>query len=81
MELYHGFIKCCLNDIKSKLKSFLKDVKDPCPVYVIRLEHIAMAVFYVTGVLCVTDKFTTDDLIDKEYARMEWDEYIKKASV
>lgn len=68
----------CLNDIKSKVKSFLKDVKNPSPAYVIRLEHIAMAVFYVTGVLYVTDKFTADDLIDKEFARMEWDEYIKK---
>jgi hypothetical protein len=67
-----------VNDIKYKVKSFLKDVKDPSPAYVLRLEHIAMAVFYVTGVLYVTDKFTADDLIDDEYARMKWDEYIEK---
>lgn len=67
-----------VDDIRAKVRSFLKDVKDPSPSYVLRLEHIAMAVLYITKTFYVGDNFTLDDLIDPEYAYIEWCEYIER---
>jgi hypothetical protein len=67
-----------VEDIRAKVRSFLKNVKDPAPSYVLRLEHIAMAVLYITKTFYVGDKFTLDDLIDPEYAYIEWCEYIER---
>ena len=67
-----------VDDIREKVRSFLKDVKDTSPSYVLRLEHIAMAVLYITKTFYIGDKFTVDDLIDPEYAYIEWCEYIER---
>lgn len=67
-----------VDDIRAKVRSFLKDVKDPSPDYVMRLEHIAMAVLYITKTFYVGDKFTLDDLFDPKNAYIEWCEYIER---
>jgi hypothetical protein len=73
-----GMERRYVDDIRAKVRSFLKDVKDPAPSYVLRLEHIAMAVLYITKTSYISDKFTVDDLIDPEYAYIEWCEYIER---
>lgn len=86
VEVYNDIIKGTIpgmesqyvDDIRAKVRSFLKDVKDPSPAYVLRLEHIAMAVLYITKTFYIGDNFTLDDLIDPEYAYIEWCEYIER---
>jgi hypothetical protein len=86
VEVYNDIIKGTIpgmerryvKEIREKVDSFLKDVKDPAPSYVLRLEHIAMAVLYITKTFYVGDKFTLDDLNDPEYAYNEWCEYNKR---
>ena len=67
-----------VEDIRAKVRSFLKNVKDPSPDYVFRLERIAMAVLYITKTPYIGDKFTIDDLIDPENAYIKWCEYIER---
>ena len=73
-----GMERRYVDDIREKVRSFLKVVKDPAPDYVMRLEHIAMAVLYITKTFYVGDKFTLDDLFDPKNAYIEWCEYIER---
>ena len=64
--------------IRTKVSSFLKDVIDPPADYVLRLEHIAMAVLYITKTSYLGHSFTVDDLSNPADAYNNWCKYIEE---